>query len=272
MTTGAFIRSDSKLAREFWETGKSDSCPVIDIHGHMGPWHSIYFPRCEPQDMVRSMDAAGVRLLVFAHHASLLAPEVRNTPAIEAVRRFPDRLRAYAAVNPHYPEFLAEDIATFDDYSDVFVGLKFLADYHRVAITDDAYRPALEFANARKLPILCHTWRDSPFDGPDCVRKVAGEYPDATFFLAHCFNNDWETAVAVAKERPNVYLDLTSVVGIRGVIEFFCQEVTSTRVLYGTDLPWFDEHHYIGGVLSADITDDDRHNILHHNAERILGL
>ncbi len=42
-------------------------------------------------------------------------------------------------------------------------------------------------------------------------------------------------------------------------------------MLYGTDLPWFDEHHAIGSVLAADITDDDVHNILHRNAEALLG-
>ena len=35
---------DSALAREFWENGRSDSCPIYDMHGHMGPYESIYFP------------------------------------------------------------------------------------------------------------------------------------------------------------------------------------------------------------------------------------
>ena len=26
----------SPLAREFWERGKSESCPIYDMHGHMG--------------------------------------------------------------------------------------------------------------------------------------------------------------------------------------------------------------------------------------------
>jgi len=54
------------------------------------------------------------------------------------------------------------------------------------------------------------------------------------------------------------------------VMEFFAAEGLSDRMLFGTDLPWFDPHHGIGAVLSADLTDADRHNILHRNAERLL--
>jgi predicted TIM-barrel fold metal-dependent hydrolase len=41
-------------------------------------------------------------------------------------------------------------------------------------------------------------------------------------------------------------------------------------MLFGTDLPWFDPHQAIGALLSADITDEDRHNICHCNAEKLL--
>ena len=44
----------------------------------------------------------------------------------------------------------------------------------------------------------------------------------------------------------------------------------SKRMLFGTDLPWFSPLHGIGAVMSADISDDDRHNILHRNAEELL--
>ena len=51
---------DSPLAFEFWERGHSASCPIYDMHGHMGTMASIYFPRADAADMVRTMDEAGV--------------------------------------------------------------------------------------------------------------------------------------------------------------------------------------------------------------------
>ena len=265
------IRPGSKLAREFWETGRSASCPVYDMHGHMGVWKGIYFPCAEPERMIWNMDKAGVKLICFAHHWALFSPEMGNDPAIEAVRKYPDRMRAYMGIIPHYPEIIARDLARFDEYRDVFVGLKFLADYHQVRISDDAYRSALEFADGKRLPVLLHTWGGSQFNGAEEIRKIAAKYPHVTFFLGHSLNNHWQEAIEIAKEFPNTYLELTSVPGARGVLEILCEGAGSDRILFGTDLPWFEEHQGIGSLLSADITDDDIHSILHRNAERILG-
>jgi len=261
---------NSPLALEFWEKGRSDACPVYDMHGHMGVWHSIYFPRAEAARMVHTMDGAGVRMLCFCHHASLFSPEIGNSANVAAVRQFPDRLRAYMAVNPNYPELLRRDLDTFDDYRDVYVGFKFLADYHKVPLDAEAYRPAWEFANERKLLILTHTWGRSPLDGPEVVRKMAERYPDVRLLLGHSCHGEWDKAISVARDCPNAYLELTAVLDDRGVVERFVGAGLAHKMLFGTDLPWFDPQHDIGCLLSADITDEDRHLILHRNAEELL--
>lgn len=55
---------------------------------------------------------------------------------------------------------------------------------------------------------------------------------------------------------------------------FVCQlrsaECGSTRMVFGTDAPWFNYPYYIGSLLGADITDEDRRNICYRNAERLL--
>ena len=122
------------------------------MHGHMGRWRGIYFPRPSAEEMIHTMDECGVRMLVFCHHAALFCPEIGNAANVEAVRKFPDRLRAYLAVNPHYPDALAADLAAFDEHRDVFVGLKLLASYHQVPWDAPAYKPAWKFAEERQVP------------------------------------------------------------------------------------------------------------------------
>ena len=260
----------SALAREFWEVGKSAACPIYDLHGHMGVWHSIYFPRADAPEMIRTMDECGVRMLVFSHHMALFCPDLGNRCSVEAVRRYPDRLRAYCAVNPNYPEHLERDLATFADHRDVYVGFKFLADYHGIAISDPRYWPAWEYANERELLILTHTWGGSPFDGAAVVRAMAERYPRVKLLLGHSCHGDWDGAVGLARDFPNIYLELTALFDDRGILEKFVGEVGSERLLFGTDLPWFDPHQAIGALLSADINDEDRHNICHRNAEKLL--
>jgi len=264
------VIGNSPLAQEFWEKGYSPSCPVYDMHGHMGPWRSIYFPRAEAADMIRTMDSAGVRMLCFCHHAALFSPDIGNAANVAAVRQFPDRLRAYLAVNPNYPELLLRDLDRFDDYADVYVGLKLLAGYHGKPWDDERYRPAWEFANERGLLVLAHTWGTSSLDGPEMVRKMAPRYPDLRLLLGHSCHGSWDEAISIAKELPNTYLELTAVLDDRGVVERFVRAGLAEKMLFGTDLPWFDPHHGIGSLLSAEISDEDRHLILHRNAEKLL--
>ena len=102
--------------------------------------------------------------------------------------------------------------------------------------------------------------------------EIAQKYPNVKFFMGHCIFGEWDYARRVVTEtNNNVWLELTAVPGERGRIEMLVDAVGSERILYGTDLPWFDEFQAIGGVLSAKISEDDMRNILYRNADNILG-
>ncbi len=261
----------STLKERFSADGKLADCPVYDMHGHMGPFFGAHLPASDLDMLIPCMDRANVRLLVFCHHQALFAPEIGNRANIEVVRRFPDRLRAYCAINPNYPDAIERDVAAFDDHADVFVGFKMLADYHQVPITDDRNAPAWELANERGLPVLLHTWAGSAYDGPAHVSAVAERYPNAKILMGHSIHDDPASAVLLANEHQNVYYELCAVMDDRGVLERFVADSGSEKILFGTDFPWFDFHYYIGAILGADITDEDRRNIFYRNAQNVLG-
>jgi len=131
-------------------------------------------------------------------------------------------------------------------------------------------RAAWRFANERRLPVLAHTWSGSRCDGAEQVRKAAERYPEVRLLLGHSLHGAWDEAAVIAAEFEHVYLELTAVLDDRGPLEHFVAAGLSQKLLFGTDLPWFDPHCGIGAVLSAEISDDDRHDILHRNAERLL--
>jgi predicted TIM-barrel fold metal-dependent hydrolase len=236
----------------------------------MGPLGGGRLPRNSPEAMARAMERAGVRLVVFCHHATLFSPEVGNRPNIEAVRRFPEHFRAYCGINPNWPDRVEADLASFEQYPDVYVGFKFLSDYHKIAVTDGRCRAVWEYADARKLLVLLHTWGGSGYDGPGPVREVAQKYPNARILMGHSCHGQWDQAVALAKDFENVYLELTAVLDDRGVLEAFVRGAGSRKILFGTDTPWFNHHYYIGAVLGADIDDEARRDIFHRNAQRLL--
>ncbi|OGV69940.1 MAG: hypothetical protein A3K19_02140 [Lentisphaerae bacterium RIFOXYB12_FULL_65_16] len=264
------MRETQSLRDAFFARGFVTDCPVYDMHGHMGPWPGSSLPRCAPEDMAYSMERAGVAIIVFCHHAALMSPDIGNRANIDAVRRFPNYFRAYCAVNGNYPDVIARDLKAYDRYPDVFVGFKFLADYHRVALTDARVRKVWEFANERKLLVLMHTWGGSAYNGPGQVAEIAAKYPQVTLLMGHSCHGEWDKAAELAKKFSNVYLELTAVLDDRGVLEMFVRKAGSEKILFGTDSPWFNHHHHIGAVLGAEMTDDDRRNIFHRNARRLL--
>lgn len=257
---------EGTLAEKFWRDGKADF-PIYDMHGHMGKHYAIYFKRSEPKDIVEHIKRIGVKRLVFSHHHTLMGGTLRNEAAIDMCKEFPDVLRVYLGVVPGLEDYIKEDIAKYDSFAPYAVGLKLLGGYHVNDMGDPRYEYALSFANERGLPVLIHTW------GKDVtLLPVLQKYPNAKFFLAHSCYGAFDYAIQCVKECPgNVYLELTAIPGERGVIEKLTAAVGSERLLYGTDMPWFDEYQGVGGVIAADITDQDKYNILCGNTERILG-
>ncbi len=257
------------IAEQFWKNGKADF-PIYDMHGHMGEHYGIYFKRCEAPEMAAHLRRIGVKHLVFSHHLALWG-ELRNAEVIEMIKPFGDLFRVYVAINPHFQDNIREDLALFDKWAPFAVGLKFLAGYHKVKVSDKAYEYALSFANERHLPILNHTWGSCTCGNGPIMLEVAQKYPNATFLMGHSIYGDWEYSRRVVKETPgNTYLELTAIPGEYGRIEKLVEDVGSDRIVFGTDMPWFDEYQAVGGVLSAKITEDDMRNILYRNAQKIL--
>ncbi len=262
----------NSLAGQFWANGRLDDCPIYDMHGHMGEQCSIYFKLADPADSVAHMRRIGVKRLAFCYTTALKDPHYRNAMMYDICVKYPDLLRMYAAINPHYPENIKEDLALYDSWSPYTIGLKLLPDYHKTAISDKRYAYALAFANERKLPVLFHTWGGSPLNGYEQLRIVAERYPDMIMFVGHSLHSDWENAVKLVKEAPGkVYLELTAIPGEHGIIEYLTAGVGSERLLFGTDMPWFDEYQVAGGILSAKISDDEKRNIFYRNVEALLG-
>ena len=216
------------------------------------------------------MDNGGVRMLVFSHHEALMDPLGGNDRTIAMVRRHPDRFRGYMVINGNYMDLVKRDLARFDEHRDVFVGLKFLPPYHNVAMDDARYDDVWAFAEERKLLALCHTWGGNGTCGPQNVRNVAEKHPEVRLLMGHSLHGQWDEAAKLATDFPHVYCELTAVLECYDVVRFFESRGCSRRMLFGTDLPWFSPLHGIGCVLSADVSDETRHNILHRNARELL--
>ena len=262
------LNAESAFARELWEK-RTSPCPILDFHAHMHELGSIALPAAQPEQMVHSMDRYGTRWTLFCSHQALTNPLVGERLQQEAVRRFPDRLRAYHSVFTLMPNHDAA-IREIDDNPDVYVGCKFLCDYMGVRVDDERNLPFFRHINDKRLLALIHTWSGSPFSNYEIIGGLAEKYPDATFICGHSFFTDFGRAYQRLRDLPNIYFELTAVPGVRGLIEEICEKAGSERLLFGTDLPWFSTIHSVGCLADADISDADRENILYRNGDKLL--
>jgi predicted TIM-barrel fold metal-dependent hydrolase len=268
-------------------------CPtIIDMHGHWAEFPGGHLPAADEATMLAAMDRCGVRTIVCSSHEALLGDFERGNRVMQAaIERHPGRVLGYWAVNPHYEASwrqAPEDFARAKG----FIGFKFLPDYHAYPVDGPAFAPALQHADAQGLCVMIHTWGGSAYNSPQHVERLAKRYPNTRLLMGHSGFGDWEFSAALARDFPNVYLDLTAVYAshdfsvlpagsgtpsalgsalhVNGVIEYFVQVAGSHKVLLGSDLPWYSPHYAAGAVIYARLPDADRHNILHRNAERLL--
>ncbi len=263
--------NEGRITREFVAHGRVDDCPVIDTHAHFGPYQAIYFPRHRPARVLDTMDRCGVRWMLTSGHMALVDTERGNAEIAALVAEYPDRIRGWWVLNPNYPERMRAELDGFEAVEG-FVGFKLHPNMHGAPLTDDAYAPAFEYADARGLPILSHTWAGAGMSSYREVATVAAKYPKVRFLMGHAGYGDWEESAKVARDHEHVYLELTAAYSVRGSLEIMCEFAGSRKITFGTDHPWFDPHYGIGCILSAYMTDEDRRNILYRNAQRLFGL
>jgi predicted TIM-barrel fold metal-dependent hydrolase len=252
-------------------SGPQTDHPIVDTHGHFGPYGKIWLPSQEPDQMVATMDRCGVRVTICSHHTAITGDAVlaNRWLAEQGLERYPDRLLGYYCWNPHQAREMEAALEDFPPHPG-FVGLKFHPSSHGAPLDDPRYAAALEYANAHRWPVLSHTWGGSPWDGAAQVDRLLSRYPDIPFLMGHSCFGDWDGAIRVAKEHPNAYLELTAAYAVAAVIARFVAEAGSERILMGTDLPWFDPMFCIGCILFSEIDDAARANILYRNAARLF--
>lgn len=249
---------------------KGGGCPVIDMHGHLGPFYGIYMPEAQLETMAAQMDRYGYECIVLSPH-SALSGDARegNGEMLDAAEKYPGRILGYCTYNPNFTEDSLRDLDRYLPHPGV-AGIKIHPSMHACSATDKRYGPLWERADAEKRIVLSHTWGTEGGCGTKEMRQVAEQYPSVRLILGHACYGAWAEAIALAAEFPNVYLELTAAYHVYGILEWMCREAGSGKVLFGTDYPWFDPFVAIGCVVYAHIGESEMLDILYHNARRLL--
>ena len=262
---------------------------VVDFHVHLTAWGNV--PQADRQAYVESfptcLDAAGLdRAVIFALDNELVA---------RTVAKAPDRLAAFAFLDPRHPE--TPDRLERYVKEQGFRGLKMSTsggpiEDHGFYPNEAACFPAFARAQDLGVPVLVHAGLiycnpDDPggtrtkYCLPIYLDDVAREFPNLKLVVAHGGRPFVEQTIALSL-MPNVYVDVSwSLLPltmwpdlIRQLLDAFGPD----RVIYGSDANWrepgrlrtrFDEcRRILREELRVDATTEAK--VLGANAERLI--
>ncbi|MGD0991977.1 MAG: amidohydrolase family protein [Gemmatimonadales bacterium] len=227
------------------------SGPLVDVHAHFSHAAS---PRADWEELNRSRLAAGARLGITLHIASILGSWGRTSPiyfpspddvtagneAMRAiVRAHPSLVKGYVTVNPNYTAHAIAEIER--GLAAGMVGVKLAASRRA---SDPLLDPIAALAGERGVPVLQHAWQHRTREVPNQeisdaldLLALAARHRATNFILAHIGGGgDWAHSLRALRGVPNVFVDLSGSGVDRGMLELCLECVGAERLLWGCDL------------------------------------
>jgi len=251
-----------------------DDIEIIDLHAHLGPCYNMHIPDNSAAAMIHNMDLCGIDKAVISTTISFDTDIVLgNNMMLEALDSFPGRLYGACSVNGNYPELSLTELERLFKRPEV-VMIKVHPYETKCKIDDPRMERIYDFASARRLFVLVHTWLDNdPYGNQDMFASVVKAYPQINWIMGHSGGPYGSVhAVEIAKKVPNVFLDTTLSMCPVQQIEYFVKEIGSERIIFGTDNPYLNPKIQVGRIALANITQQDRINIFSANAKRYINF
>jgi len=253
---------------------------IIDTHAHLGFTKAMYIPGNPNIDgLISTMDRVGIDRIFIAPHLAISCDFISgNQLALDAAQQYPDRVIALATVNINYnSQYLMELGKCFKN--PLFKGIKLHPDFLGYSIRDSRFNDIFQFASDNGVFIISHTdARVTPnhlikFSDPAWFEPYLEKFKNVDVVFAHCglTPDGFEESLRLSLLYSNCYLDTT---GFRFSDTWTIEEIVckngSKKLLFGSDMPYNDATSALGRVLYANISDEDKNNILYKNALEIL--
>ena len=246
-----------------------DDIYIFDVHGHYGG--QSYMLQNDAYDgIVSTLDQLGVNAICVSANVAFESDNTfGNNQTLEATNKHPGRIFGYAVPTPWYESPGFED---FIINNPSILGIKIHASLQKSHINSPGYIHAYEIADKYKLPVLFHAW------GADQVKQaadVADRYKDTVIILGHAGFTSYEAklaAIDAIKKYDNIFIDTAISSAYEGALEWIVHQVGADRVLYGSDLPFFDCRHTLGKIALSKLSETDKLKILSENSMKIFCL
>lgn len=252
---------------------------IIDAHTHIGFTQGFRARFTSVEDFVHLMDVTQTEVsLVISMPLLARQFDLGYREALEALEKYPNRLRAYTVFDPNWADVSLGLIQKYQSQPG-FVGIKIHPSMHAVAPGDPRYRDLWDYADENQLVVLTHSWSPDPakpaqnMATPDLFGPVLESHPNLRLILGHAGGREEgkHRAVEVMRKYSNCWADISGDSFISGQLEWLVGEVGIERILYGTDSNWIEPRYLLGHVLKSGLSAGDRYRIFRLNALNVFG-
>lgn len=246
--------------------------PIADCHGHLGVHPDFPAYKATPEEMISVMDHLNIEMLAITSTLACYNDCPRGNAEVDPVlRKYPERFLGYITVNPNPP---GQGVAELQKWSHFHSPplIKMHPGLHKYPVHGKHYLPIWEYAHNTDAVVLVHTWDSDPNCGPLLFPAIARAHPHARILLGHS-GVTWRgymQAIEAAESADNLYLDLSGSQNHRLILERCVERLGAERILFGSDLPFLEASMTIGRVLTANISDTAKEQILRNNFLRLV--
>lgn len=257
---------------------------IIDAHVHIHPKKEGLGARFDASldGLIGSLDASPVERAIILP----IAPDIPNTFVSEAVASYPDRLLAFASVNPVTDKNPVQHLErTFNEHR--FKGLKLHPRRQGLGVehTDKVAR-VVQKAAQLGMPVIFDAFpygaralRDTTLE---LIERTAETVPEASVIIAHMGGHRLFDALTLARSSRNIYFDTSLILtrfkgsSLEQDIFYAIRKLGPERCIYGSDHPdvelgesyvlmqeHLDEHGF---------SDDEQAEIFGGTIARLIGL
>jgi predicted TIM-barrel fold metal-dependent hydrolase len=247
-----------------------------------------------PEQMLADMDRAGLdRVLIQGEYRQKHEMCVnRNNQALALVKRWPERVMAFATIQPKAGEKALDELARCIDEG--LCGLGELNPYAQgYTLGDPDFLRVVEFCVNHNLPLNLHANEEVgpyyPGKSSTPLRhyyELACRYPELKLILAHWGGGlfFYEIMPRVRQELTNVWYDTAASPLLYPTAQIFklaLQAIDHRKILYGSDYPLRlyprrqaepDFAPFIAEIDSLGLAEEVYADIMGGNAARLLGL
>jgi uncharacterized protein len=211
---------------------------------------------------------------------------VPNDFVAETVQRHPDVFMGMGAIDPWQGELARREIRRIKELGLHGIGELNPARQHFYP-NDRRFYPLWEEAQAQSLPILFHSGYAAAGSGtpggggvklkycqPLLLDDVAADFPDLTIICAHPSWPWTAESLAIARHKPNFYIDLSG-----WAPKYFPEELVTQvnsviphKALFGSDAPSLPLDRWLTEFELLPLKPEVRSKILLENAKKVFGL